>query len=271
MTARELLTYTMSELNKQECPPLLLEDYNYFINKALFEYVRDITNFNDMTQELSDSLRVLSGTAYISTFSKKTTFGLDSESYIAELPADYLRINNCIAEIKVLKSVGCNVVNDLLYVPVKRGTADKFSGMVRNYYLKPSYKTPYYYIHKESNYTLNDVKDKDKLAGSQIGNPSSVSLEIRCGSSSGTYSLNKIAVDYLRVPRFIKITQSQIDSEADTTQIIEFPDSVCFEIIKKLTMMLLENAGDPRAGSNVAVNQTNQIGVPDGIVNQSKN
>lgn len=265
MTARELLTYTMSELNKQECPPLLLEDYNYFINKTLFEYVRDISNFTDMTQELSDNLRVLSGTIYLDTFTKKTGFGLQSEVYVAEIPKDYLRIYSCIAEIKVLKTIGCNTFGDLLYVPVKRLTSDKFAGIIKNYYLRPSYKNPYYYIHSDSNYTVDTLKDKDKTAGSQVGNPSKVTIEIRCGDASLNYSLNKIAIDYVRVPRFVHLTQEQIDAEADISQTIEFPDSVCFEIIKKLTLALLENAGDPRASSNSAINQTAQIGAPVGV------
>lgn len=266
MTAREFLTYTMSELNKQESPPLLLEDYNYFINKTIFEYIKDVSSYTDMTQELSDSLRVLSGTAYLDQFTKKTGFGIQSEVYITELPKDYLRIYNCIAEIKVLKPTSCYSFGELLYIPVKRVTADKFASVIKNHYLKPSYKNPYYYIHSDTAYTLDSLKDKTKEAGSQIGNPSDVSFEIRCGDKAGDFQLMKVAVDYLKCPRFIKLTQAQIDSEEDTSQVMEFPDSVCFDIIKKLTLTLLENAGDPRINTNPVVNKTGNIGMPDGFI-----
>ena len=37
---------------------------------------------------------------------------------------------------------------------------------------------------------------------------------------------------------------------------MEFPDYVCQEIINELEKLLLENAGDPRLQTNLAVNQT---------------
>lgn len=35
MTARQMLEYLLIETNKVNAPSLLLEDYNYFINKAI--------------------------------------------------------------------------------------------------------------------------------------------------------------------------------------------------------------------------------------------
>lgn len=35
MTAREIYKAMLVELNKVESPSLLLEDYNYFLNKAI--------------------------------------------------------------------------------------------------------------------------------------------------------------------------------------------------------------------------------------------
>jgi hypothetical protein len=39
MTARQMLEALLVELNKVNAPSLLLEDYNYFINKAINQYV----------------------------------------------------------------------------------------------------------------------------------------------------------------------------------------------------------------------------------------
>ena len=47
-----------------------------------------------------------------------------------------------------------------------------------------------------------------------------------------------------------------MDLTQDTSQIMEFPDYVCQEIINELAKLLLENAGDPRLQTNLAVNQT---------------
>lgn len=35
MTLRQLYEYVLIECNKKEAPPLLLEDFNYFFNKAI--------------------------------------------------------------------------------------------------------------------------------------------------------------------------------------------------------------------------------------------
>ena len=39
MTARGLYEALLIELNKVEAPSLLLEDYNYFLNKSIIEYI----------------------------------------------------------------------------------------------------------------------------------------------------------------------------------------------------------------------------------------
>jgi hypothetical protein len=39
MTARQMLEALLIELNKVNAPSLLLEDYNYFINKAINQYI----------------------------------------------------------------------------------------------------------------------------------------------------------------------------------------------------------------------------------------
>jgi hypothetical protein len=41
----------------------------------------------------------------------------------------------------------------------------------------------------------------------------------------------------------------------DTSQVLEWPDYVCYEIVKELVTLLLENAGDPRLQTNIPINQ----------------
>nr|DAK03589.1 MAG TPA: hypothetical protein [Bacteriophage sp.] len=52
------------------------------------------------------------------------------------------------------------------------------------------------------------------------------------------------------------MTQTQYELVEDTSQVLEFPDYVCQEIINELVKLLLENASDPRLQTNLAVNQT---------------
>ena len=68
--------------------------------------------------------------------------------------------------------------------------------------------------------------------------------------------LTVVVVDYLKSSENIILTQDQIDMFEDTSQVMEFPDYVCQEIINELAKLLLENASDPRLQTNLAVNQT---------------
>lgn len=65
MSIRELYEYALIEMNKVEAPSLLLEDYNYFINKAVQQYINKVYNRYDINQQSSDDLRVLKATAEI--------------------------------------------------------------------------------------------------------------------------------------------------------------------------------------------------------------
>ena len=103
----------------------------------------------------------------------------------------------------------------------------------------------------------------------RYGNPSQVRLEIRYGKDSSVFQLTDIFVDYIKTPQKIRLTQDQIEMVEDTSQVMEFPDYVCQEIINELAKLLLENAGDPRLQTNLAVNQT--IANPVQQQSQSKN
>ena len=70
------------------------------------------------------------------------------------------------------------------------------------------------------------------------------------------FELTDVFVDYIKTPQKIRLTQDQIDMVEDTSQVMEFPDYVCQEIINELAKLLLENASDPRLQTNLAVNQT---------------
>jgi len=65
MTARQIYEAMLVELNKVEAPSLLLEDYNYFLNKAISQYINLNYGVYDMDQQRSDNLRVLKDTAFL--------------------------------------------------------------------------------------------------------------------------------------------------------------------------------------------------------------
>ena len=378
MTARQIYEAMLVELNKVEAPSLLLEDYNYFLNKAISQYINLNYGVYDMDQQRSDNLRVLKDTAFLTPIKVDANtygnYGLGSNYnniWEVTLPQDYYHILNCMVTFKVKQSYSCYNQGTVQEFAARRLTADMWPLIVNNAYMCPSYKRPYFYIHnvndiKDQNFQSNPykvksdgsfivkdkctdpneineavlrgdtssyydfnndggvnnsdtneatkysndittgnlrtplgsgtdpkvtVKDDDghvtvNLSGlsrnvysekigdprNQVGNPfpdqvehypgmrygnsSAVRMEIRYGKDSDTFEPISVQVDYLRTPQYIRLTQEQLDKTQDTSQIMEFPDYVCQEIINGLVKLVMENASDPRLQTNIPINQT---------------
>ena len=98
--------------------------------------------------------------------------------------------------------------------------------------------------------------DSNNKQGDRLANPSIVRLELRYGNDDGVFIPNNIYVDYLKSPMYIRLTQEQINSTLDYSQVLEFPDYVCFEIANIFVRLLMENASDPRLQTNMPINST---------------
>lgn len=258
MTIRDLYDAALIEINKLEAPSLLLEDYNYFINKAIQQYINLKYNLYDTSQQSSDDLRVLKTTTILEPKKlDKLDFELLVDTYYVDLPLDYLHLLNCVVEFnRVGNNSKCAKSNALkISSTAQRLTADMYGGIIKNYYHKPSYKRPYYYINNISGV------DDSILSDNRSANPSNVRLELRFGDDS-LYVPSKVYIEYIKAPMYVGLSQEEIISPIDTSQILEFPDYVCYEILNLFVRLLMENASDPRLVSNVPINQTI------GLVNQ---
>ena len=47
MTARQVYEAMLIEMNKVEAPSMLLEDFNYIINKAIYQFINKTYNMYD--------------------------------------------------------------------------------------------------------------------------------------------------------------------------------------------------------------------------------
>lgn len=97
------------------------------------------------------------------------------------------------------------------------------------------------------------VSTVDREIAVRYGNASTVRMEIKCGESTA-YKLVKVRIDYIKVPQTVMLTKEQLDLTEDTSQILEFPDYICLEILKELVSIVLENSGDPRIQTYSPVN-----------------
>lgn len=311
MTVRDIYEYALVELNKLNAPSLLLEDYNYFINKAIQQYINLVYAKSEIDQQSTDDIRVLKTSTILepklfssSLASDKTKLlsnGLFKTSYYADLPTDYMHLLNCIVEYTIQQSnFKCYNKGDTVHFPVRRLTSDMYTQILNNAYMRPMYKRPYYYLsaintntvaQSEGNRLYNkpgsltgmnasdlptkegeDVLalqkgtipedksygliDSETRAGDRLSNSSTVRLELRFGNDATIFKPTALYIDYIKSPMYVRLTQEQIDSTIDYSQVLEFPDYVCFEITNIFVRLLMENSSDPRLQTNIPLNTT---------------
>lgn len=364
MTARQVWEGMLTELSKVNAPSMLLQDFNYFFNKAINQYINKRYNIYDISQQTTDDLRVLKSTAIL-TPTIVNAYGTIQDNDLAKysagsakmfgatyetiMPSDYLHLLNCVCIYKVNKDFKCYNSGDYVQFSAKRLTADAWSVIINDYYNRPLPWRPYYYIHNvntsetvptnplnSANPIGTDISDKYEVgpsttryyltedyvhhsAGDQVyvlngkvyadpacqtqlpevsidslrsevenspnksnfprtlflsdpanrfvsvverdtatryGNASNVRMEIRYGSDNSIFTLEKVFVDYIKAPQVIRLTQEQVNLTEDTSQIMEFPDYVCQEIINELTTLVMENTADPRLQTHIPVTTT---------------
>lgn len=310
MTARQVYEGVLIELNKVEAPSLLLEDFNYLFNKAVYQYINTRYNIYDINQQTTDDVRVLKATAILPVKLAADAYtgdditgngvtasnALYGATYEVMLPSDYLHILNCVCNYKVKKQFKCYNPDSFVQFSARRLTSDLWSQIINNFYMRPMYKRPYFYIHNVNTNVANptnpyqastnsgtDITSATTSDGTttvtgglpktikignnavdaversgqiRFGNTSQVRMEIRYGKDTSLFELVNVYIDYLKTPQNIRLTQEQLDLTEDTSQMMEFPDYVCQEIINVLVKLVMENSSDPRLQTHIPVNTT---------------
>ena len=100
------------------------------------------------------------------------------------------------------------------------------------------------------------VSTVERDTATRYGNASKVRMEIRYGDDDTVFELQKVLIDYIKTPQHIRLTQTQVNLTIDTSQIMEFPDYVCQEIINELTTLVMANIADPRLQTHIPVTTT---------------
>lgn len=179
MTAKQAYNAVLIELNKLQAPSILLEDYVYLFNKAINQYINKKYNLYDVNQQSTDDLRVLKATCVLNpVIATDYSDGLSEDdreimekiygaTYEVNLPDDYLHVLNCVCVFKQVsnKSYNCYSPGGVYSFAASRLTADMWGQVINNFYMKPSYRRPYYYIHnialvrgdEDDNYSLNPI------------------------------------------------------------------------------------------------------------------
>ena len=237
MNLLKVYEYTLGELNKREAPSILLEDFNYFLNKAIQQYVNKIYDIFELSQQQTDDLRILK---------KEVVLNLTLAGGVANLPVDYRHMLSCIVNYEVKSNFKCFSVGDTVSYGAGRMTTDMQTLIRQNHYFKPTYFRPYYYI------------TRDKI--------------IIYADKSTIFEPTDIKIEYLGKPTVLTLTQDDLDLDPDSTVlpvfgtvtgesggvpiITEYPDYVQYEIINELVKLVMENASDQRIQTHIGVNQS---------------
>ena len=200
------------------------------------------------------------------------------------MPSDYLHLLNCVCLFNVNRAKDCWNAGDVMVVGAKKMTADSWANIVDDVYNRPTKKHPYYYIHNKNDIKVDDDKKiaatnsdlptnvttdalhskssgfsrtfnftgsakqdaVEQPSGSRYTNASTVTVEIRCGNDkSNIFELAAVQIDYLKAPQYIRLTQEELDSDEDISQVLEFPDYVNQEIINELVNLVMRKINDP--------------------------
>ena len=271
MSIRDIYEAVLVEMNKENAPNILLEDFNLFLNKAINQYVNKRYNIYEINQQVTDDLSVLKGTVVYTnkpttnpmahSFNENSTLYPGSSNiykgiYQFVLPEDYFHILNFTCTFEVQKNYRCYDKDDIFEIGATKLTADSWNTIVNNFWNKPTYRRPYYYIHYGAQ-TVNDKRNSTRPANSRNGHSQDILCELRVGTDKASiFKLSQVTIDYLKVPMFYRLTQSQIDKVEDSSATLEFPDYVCWEIINELVHIIMENISDQRLQTHPVVSQS---------------
>lgn len=229
-TSRQVYIDILTELVKEESPTLYLEDYLYYYNKAISEYLKARYELFEVNQQLTDDLR-----AWKIIYENQGELKIDLDSLGTSTDGhEYRHILSCVVSSVITRpDLRClnQKINAATSYKATRMSSDLEAGILDNEYLRPEYFRPYYKI---------------------VGNM----LYIDIGNLPKSSKISTIKIEYLKQPVYVDLTEDEIAIETDTSQKLEFTKDVGDEITKIALKLILEREGNPRMQSNAMVNQS---------------
>jgi len=231
-TAREVYIDVLTELVKEEAPTFYMEDYNYYFNKAISEYMKLRYELFELTQQFTDDLRFWKE-SYPAGTAMETAL---DDVHAGDDPLDkpYRHLIGCTLTATTTRPViGCDqLANTSKSYKVTRMSTSIKNGLLNNVYLEPKFYRPYFDI------TNNKIR-------------------IDVGLSLPSWvEISNIVIEYLRHPVKVDLLEEEVAADIDESQVLEFTSDVGDEIVKILIRLLLERGSDPRLEPHVGINQT---------------
>lgn len=271
MTEKEAYKGLLMELRKAKAPHIHIEEFNYFMNRAIQDFVNNEYKIFETTQQTSDALSTItsSGDFIFNNTTKKYTFsGLsvvnntpqgfitgnkyNSDFLQVNLPGDYFHLLNCVSYVKTKFNYKCYAAGYTHSIGSKKLNADSAADNIDNAWLKPSFNNTFYKQIDHSNVLTRISSATPPPATNNVVIPD---LQLYYGNSL-KFAVDKISIEYLKKPKVVSLTTIQINTPTDTSALLDFPDYVCNELIKTITKIVLENSKDPRLQTFVPTNKS---------------
>lgn len=235
-TARQAYIDILTELVKEEAPTLYMEDYLYYFNKAISEYMKMRYEMFETNQQLADDMRAwkksfpaLTLETPISSIHKTST--VDGKVVKTE---EYRHLLSCIIGVQIDRPISkCDQrPGTTVHYKVTRMSSEIKAGLLGNKYLEAKFYRPYFEIIDNTiKINVGDIDPK-------------------------RVKISSISIEYITQPLLVDLTEEQVSAEEDTSQVLEFSTEVGEEIIKLAIKLILERGSNPRLQSNAMVNQS---------------
>ncbi len=284
-SVREIYDYIQVELNKAKAPSITLEDFLYFLNKAVNNYCNIKYNTYNINQQFTDDLKELVRTYSISEPKIKdgndvvmqnnsitptpveeipeASSGKDIDYAVVtiKLPDDYYHLLGCSIKYKktekpsTSKRCPYNSIKTNTPYKVRRVTTDSLTTTLNNYYYKPKLNSPYFILNNET-FT--------ESSGSKV----STTVEIHVGKIPEIYTVDKVSMVYFVNPKKLSMSEDDLYTDEDNTEKMQFSRYICYEIINILIGLIMINSGNPLVSSVTSFNKTiSPINIQDTQVN----
>ncbi len=236
MTVREIYEGALFTLNKVHAPAFTVEEFVYFLNKTILAFANERYNFYAVNQQLSDDLRVLLVEEEIPYANLTIGTDITDSRYVEASLAgdDYFRLVSFDLVVQ-------NTISLLIKkYTVKRLTTDMYGAIANNEYLKPAINRPYYLL----------------LPVVTSGDQNNSTLRVFIGDAVPTVVPYALRVFYLKLPTVVTLTDDMVyNLTADTSAVLEWPDYLKNEFIKRVVWDQLEETRDQRLQTYPALNQ----------------
>lgn len=221
-TAEGLYEAVLVELNSYGSPLFDVADFNYWINKASDQFIKEQLNLLEVTAKETHYLRMISKKGEVS-FSGEGSLLV----YDGELPVDYRRLTSCQFHYRVTSKWKRYLAGDRIVAPARRLRDDSEDFILSNSYFQPTVKEPYYKVIGQKLYAFFHPVHEAVIG----------------------LVLEKAEIRFIAQHEDIELGEDLTDIKNSP-----FQPEVNRELVKLCTRLFLENSGNPRLQTHLPVN-----------------